>query len=513
MPSNHTTRRQALKLLGASAVAAGGMGVASAKQDDRTLSLLGEVGVSGITEVTTQGTYAYAATNDGLAVVDWRKPHDPELLVDMEVPGAGVWDVKVDGDLLAISSQGSEEHDHGDGDGDEDRAPEDEIGTHFYDISDPANPEFQGTWQVLPEGVHNHYLVGDVCYIAKEAPFDDSELQIVDVSDPTNPSLLSRWAVEDDRPELDRETNFIHDVYVQGDYAYLAYWDAGTWVLDVSDPANPEAVSGFGMAPNADQAPNGNLWERLLTLPGNSHYVQPTPDGKYVFVGAETFPGGYVDNPDNDDYGGIKVFDVTDFDNPEQVARISPPDVEAFRTSHNFDVTSNRLYTSWYDGGLTVFNVTDPANPEELSRYDPDGSSFWGPSTSAGRPSRATSVAESCSSATTAANAPRRSSAGRGRATQRSSRHTAKNSRHSSFFERGRRRRGQSSHEPWMMTDVSTACRVCVETKGTAAGTPIRRHSGRYATNRTDEVRGTVTASHPRMDDWAARTYIYCPTF
>lgn len=364
------TRRTILKTSGA--LAGTGLAGTAAARSDHDLRLFSEQAVAGSTEVVTQGHLAYVATGTGLAVVDWRNPARPELLVDMEVPGVAVWDVKVEDNLLAISSQG--ENERGDG-----GAP-DTIGTHFYDVSDPSAPTFRGTWSELPAGVHNHFLDGDVAYICREAPFDDSALKIVDVSDPADPTLLSEWRVEDVHPELNQPTNFLHDVYVQEDLAYLAYWDAGTRILDVSDPTEPVEVSAMGEAPDADEDvefPSAEWAERALLPPGNSHYVQPTPDGNHVLQGAETFPGVLVDDPDNDDYGGIKVFDVTDFDEPELLTRIAPPDVDGFRTSHNFDVTRNRLHTSWYEGGVVVFDFTDPANPEELASYRTDKTSFW----------------------------------------------------------------------------------------------------------------------------------------
>lgn len=273
--------------------------------------------VPGAQEVVTQKTWAYIATGDGFAVVDWRNPNRPERVGTFHAPGTGIADVKVDGDLLAVSSQGSE-HDHGPGE-DPDPDPDAEIGTHLYDVSDPTDPEYLSTFQVLPDGVHNAHLVDDTLYVAKEAPFDESALIVVDVSDPTDP-------VE---------------------------------------------VSSFGETEDADKDDEGDPWNRVFASPGNAHYVQPSPDGDHVYVGAETYAG---------ESGGIKVFDVTDFDDPQQVAEIEAEDRNDgifVDTSHNFDVTSNRLYTSWYDAGARVYDITDPVNPEQTYEYDPDGSSFW----------------------------------------------------------------------------------------------------------------------------------------
>ncbi|WP_372911863.1 LVIVD repeat-containing protein [Salinigranum sp.] len=333
------------------------------------LRLFSEQAVDGALEVVTQKHHAYVATGGGLAVVDWRNKLKPSVEVEMNVPGTGVADVKVDGDLLAVSSQ--------------DGSQESDIGTHFYDVSDPTDPQFQGTWQELPAGVHNHVLDGETAYITREFPFDDSAIKILDVSDPTDPTLLAEWPQEG---EFLREqaTALVHDVYVQNDYAYIAFWDAGCWVLDVSDPANPVPVSSFSADPDWDEQlfeqnfGNPDYVERLFLPPGNAHYVQPSPDGDYTYVGAETFPGSVgVSDPDEDDFGGIKLFDTSDLSSPEFVTRIDPPSVDDFRTSHNFDVTANRLHTSWYEGGVRVFDISDPANPEERAAYDPDGSSFW----------------------------------------------------------------------------------------------------------------------------------------
>lgn len=96
-----------------------------------------------------------------------------------------------------------------------------------------------------------------------------------------------------------------------------------------------------------------------------------------MYVGAETFPGAVEEDPRTEDYGGIKIFDTSDLSDPRQVTRISAPDVSGFRTSHNFDVTPNRLHSSWYGGGVRLFDVTAPEDPEELSVYRTDDTSFW----------------------------------------------------------------------------------------------------------------------------------------
>lgn len=369
------SRRKTLQLVGSTSLAAAGLTdivgahpPGDGEGDDAhsgQLRLFSDVAVDGALEAVTQGKYAYVATGSGLAVVDWRNPGRPKEVarLDASDPAGGILDVKVNGNLAGLASNGGP-------------------GATFIDVSDPENPT-ELSFYNAGDSIHNHFLVGDFAYLtvneSGDTPFSEARCEIVDVSDPTAPAKVGEYRLKDHFPEYAASgVNPCHDVYVQDKLLYQAYWDAGTIIADVSDPQNPTTLSHFGAAPNGDMPyPSDSRTERYLTLPGNAHYVQPSPDGQHVYVGAETFPGDFVENPDDHDYGGIKVFDVSDYDNPRQVARISPPNIDAFRTSHNFDVTNNRLHTSWYNGGIAIFDITDPANPEQLGHYATEETSFW----------------------------------------------------------------------------------------------------------------------------------------
>ncbi|WP_433632997.1 LVIVD repeat-containing protein [Halomicrococcus sp. NG-SE-24] len=370
------TRRSTLKVLGSSSLAITGLSsIASAHPKNGSdggtntttgrMRLFSEAAVDGAHEAVAQGGYAYVATYTGMAVVDWRDPRQPEEVARLEAndPAGGIMDVKVSGDLASLASNGGP-------------------GITLVDISDPHNPSEIGFYNV-GHGIHNNFLTENHAYLtvneSGEVPFSKARCEIIDVRNPANPAKVGEYRLKDHFPEFAMAgVNPCHDIYVQDDLLYQAFWDAGTIIADVSDPSSPTTVSQFGAAPNADMPYPGEFpIERYLTLPGNAHYVQPSPDGQYVYQGAETFPGDIVDNPDNDDYGGIKVFDVSDYENPRQVTRISPPNLDVFRTSHNFDVTENRLHASWYNGGVQIIDVTDPANPAELGHYATDDTSFW----------------------------------------------------------------------------------------------------------------------------------------
>ena len=392
------TRRSTLKLLGASTVMAGAVGNASARPKNRGLRLFGEEGVPGAAEAVTQNGYAYVARNDGygadasgMTVVDWKPKGRPETVAEVDLTEAldesgdlAVKDVKVDGDIAGLAND-----------------TESPGGAAFYDVSDPGSPEFLSFYESEPSAnIHNLYIEGDHAYLTLGEPentdtdgdgerdlvrlFGNAGLEIVDISDPASPEHAATWYLEEALPGYAKAgVNPNHDVYVQDGLAYNAFWDAGVVVLDVSDASDPQFLTQFGAAPEGDEVIRpwrvdeesfGEYYSevfplnRYLSLPGNAHYVQPSPGGDYTYVGAET----YVGPP-----GGIEIFDTSDLSAVEQVGRIDPPDVDGFHTSHNFDVRNNRLHASWYEGGVRVYDITDPTEPEELGAYNPDGYSFW----------------------------------------------------------------------------------------------------------------------------------------
>lgn len=207
---------------------------------------------------------------------------------------------------------------------------------------------------------------------------------------------------------------------------------------------NPVAVAHFGAVDYADQQNDDPVADNLRYVNGgetsNAHYVQPTPSGDYTFVGAETFGGtAHEEVGATGDHGGIRVFDTravdplagdgvaiypeadgvtrlpttkknrmesgvpvqtpTDQRHPENpvdlVAYIDAPDQpdDAALTSHNFDVTDTKLFTSWYQGGIRAFDLgplyagadyethpqaaSDVTAPTELAAFAPDGMVFW----------------------------------------------------------------------------------------------------------------------------------------
>ncbi len=367
------TSAAGVSLAGSVAVMATRAGPAAARQ--ASYEPLGRVDVEAAAEavVGDDGETAYLATTTGFATVDVSDPAEPTVLAerDAEIGGESlrnILDVSVDGDRLVVAGAGNPGYAAN--------------GVRCYDVRDPAEPtpvdEYETDFHI-----HNCYLEGDLLFVA-ENDFDagTNALAIFDVDGEITRvgswSLLDREPGWRDRPFLGR---YLHDVTVQNDVASLPYWNAGTYLVDVSDPTAPEYVS--HVADTTLEAQRGLGYDdAVYGLPGNDHYAAVDETGDLLAVGREAWATG-GDAPDRP--GGIDLYDVSDPAEPVHRGSIDPPRVDdesygggQWTTSHNFDLRNDRLYSSWYRGGVKIHDVSDPSEPERLARWrDPDETAFW----------------------------------------------------------------------------------------------------------------------------------------
>ena len=385
-------RRTVLKGLGAAGVAATGV-PSTAAASTWDYQVVGDALDAGVKEAVVQGDWAYTANDESIATVDLSDPTTPLLGGTAVATGSDNADVKVAGDIAVLANDGADP-----GDADYDTNPG---GISVFDVSDPTVPE-QVSFYAAAGGVHNCYFDGTYAYLTVIDDFEYARMVIVDLSDPTDPVSLEgdtrgsggAWMLRDEhRAMAEAGVNPLHDIYVQDDLAYLAYWDAGCVVVDVSDPTDPRAVAHFGAGPQAAEQPDdtADFYQRYLGGERtNAHYARPSPDGDYTYVGAETFPGPFEDTVVPGDHGGIRVFDTSDVSasstpsDPyeEEIAYIPAPEhptdaTDPVTTSHNFDVTDEKLFASWYQGGIRAYDLSDPTNPTELAAQAPPGTAFW----------------------------------------------------------------------------------------------------------------------------------------
>jgi len=206
-----------------------------------------------------------------------------------------------------------------------------------------------------PGTANDVYVLGDYAYVADGA----SGLCIIDVSNPAAPSPVGACDTD----------GWAHGVFVSGDYAYIGDWWNGLVVIDVSDPFNPVEVG-------------------HLDTPGNSRNLELI--GNLVYLGDCTF-GGFrtidVSDPENpveldfydtphrawdvsvwdtlsfigDRNTGLLVFNTSDPENFTLIGSYDTP-CDAYR----LDVVETHAYVADRDSGLCIIDVSDPTNPDRV---------------------------------------------------------------------------------------------------------------------------------------------------
>ena len=210
-------------------------------------------------------------------------------------------------------------------------------------------------------------------------------------------------------------------IVVEGDYAYLACYQYGFIVVDISDPENL-FVAGqnttYGCYTKlalhgdyafvADRCMNSRVFD--ISDPTN-----PTVVTSFPTVGAHdlAIAGDYLFVANHSGSSGLRVFDITDPTSPAQVADLGgfvwPRDIEiagdiayivdstkglvvvdisdpespvwvsnvlSIHVAVGLDVEGDYIYVADFEAGLTVFDVSDPGNPVIAGNHDTPGWSY-----------------------------------------------------------------------------------------------------------------------------------------
>jgi hypothetical protein len=199
-------------------------------------------------------------------------------------------------------------------------------GITLLDVTDPLHPVeiTRFTAPDLSPGIHNVWIDGDYAYLVVDGAMTSAGLRVLDISDPANPSIVASFY---------GGSSFLHDVYVRDGLAFLSHWSAGLIVLDVGNgiaggsPTSPREVS-------------------RIVIPGyRVHNTWYWPGSGDAFVGDE------IGVP-----GAVQVIDLTDLRNPRWVATFTLPAA----APHNFWVDEAReiAYFAWYENGVQAVDAS-----------------------------------------------------------------------------------------------------------------------------------------------------------
>ena len=147
-------------------------------------------------------------------------------------------------------------------------------GVRLFDVSNPTEPDELAYYAAGGIGVHRSWWNGgQYAYLSAGTaapgiwmhgvPDMTRILTILDVSDPRNPQNVSDFWLPEQRGEDPKpgegETLYVHEPVVEGDRAYVAYWDGGFAILDISDKTKPAADHARADVPGALRRQHAHL--------------------------------------------------------------------------------------------------------------------------------------------------------------------------------------------------------------------------------------------------------------
>ncbi|HQN44224.1 MAG TPA: NosD domain-containing protein, partial [Anaerolineaceae bacterium] len=234
------------------------------------------------------------------------------------------------------------------------------------DISDPVNPRQVGYSPVFGDFVLDVVVSGNYAYVTAGG----AGLQVIDITNPLAPVPIGTW----DSP------GFAEGVTVSGDIAYLADGPYGLRVVDVANPAMPfEIAHAFDMN-----------YAYAVAVDGRYAYIAAGGAGLLVVeISNLHYPieAGAYDTPGNarglavlnnlvyvaDERYGLQIIDVTDPLHPTLLGTF-----KSYGWAFDVVVSDSTAYLAAAFGGLRVLNVLDPADPQEI------GSLAWEQSNAVG---------------------------------------------------------------------------------------------------------------------------------
>ena len=291
-------------------------------------------------DLWVHGSFAYTGTwggfprksnaGDVLKVWSLGASGAPALVDSIKIPGIStVSDVQVseDGQLLMLTA----EYDPSGG-------------LYLYSLADPANPVFLDR-EIAAGGLHTATLAdidgARYAFGARNSGPEGPALVIYNVTDPSDISVSATVPI----PPF----YGIHDTFVRDGLAFVFAWDSGVIIYDVGDgrsggsPTSPVEVSRLITSATGATSPAvHNGWWFHNPVTGEKRYLFIGQEGPSV-IGSEAS-------------GDIHVVDVSDLDNPSEVAFFHLDGAGA----HNFwmDEARQILYAAFYDGGVVALDVS-----------------------------------------------------------------------------------------------------------------------------------------------------------
>jgi hypothetical protein len=278
--------------------------------DQRNTNLVGTLLGGSPKDVVVEGDYAYLAANGVFLVVDISDPNNPKQVSYCKVYGAER--IFIAGNYACIGGV---------------------VGITLIDISDPLLPYEVSTYDVSEgsyAGIYGFFALDNYIYFISES-LSNRPFIVLDISNPASPTKISQY----DLPApSDRQFVFDYDIYVSGNYAYIACGEYGLIILDVSNPASPTKIKEFA------------------TL---GYAAKVLVSGNYAYVSNESKDISFND---------YEIINISDVNNPFRVGESNTSGT----FSYNLYVSSNYLYTV-HSVDINTFDISISSSPKLIDNY------------------------------------------------------------------------------------------------------------------------------------------------
>lgn len=250
-------------------------------------------------EVTFYDHYAFVTVvSDGFSILDITNPAEPELVTNVNPPNGMVKHLKLTETHAFVGKNISE--------------------MLIYNIEDIENPVQVGTAE------HNN-TIDDMELVQEDYLYAISEyghLQIFNISDPENVEMAAVF-VDYNYTEMTQAFP----------YLFVRSGDTSQYVLDISDPLNPEEVTFLGNLP----------WHRVVIIDDQNAIACSGEDGIFTL----------------------------DYQNIAEIEELGVYDTEG--RVYGVCLWDHYALLSGKDYGLMIVDVSEPSNPVEVGHYQSEG--------------------------------------------------------------------------------------------------------------------------------------------
>lgn len=197
----------------------------------------------------------------------------------------------------------------------------DNCGTRIFDIGQPDTLVLLGT--VPPSGIFHHSgwpsMDGNYLFICDElASPAENDITVWDISDITSPVLVDSFS---------DPNAYVHNLYVEENYAFVSYYRAGFRVFNVANPTNISLTSEYDTDSLSSGPGYGGNFGLYTFWGANKILASDEENGLYIF----SFTGLNTGLSDSEN---SEIQDVWIYPNPsnnEITVQLSSPQTEVFQ--------------------------------------------------------------------------------------------------------------------------------------------------------------------------------------